>query len=197
VKLSRRLVLGSASPRRRELLGRLGLSFEVDPADIDESTRLGESPNQYVARLAAEKAERVASRHQGWFAVLAADTTVEIDGRALEKPVDLEDSARMLRTLRGREHVVHTSIALWVSPDAQLGTRTVSTRVRFREFSDETLAAYVASGEGLDKAGAYGIQDLGSALVSELHGSYTNVVGLPAAETIELLQHLGVLTAWP
>jgi septum formation protein len=197
VKLSRRLVLGSASPRRRELLGRLGLSFEVDPADIDESTRPGESPDKYVARLAAEKAERVASRHQGWFAVLAADTTVEIDGRALEKPVDLEDSARMLRTLRGREHVVHTGVALCVSPDGQLGTRTVSTRVRFREFSDETLAAYVASGEGLDKAGAYGIQDLGSALVSELHGSYTNVVGLPAAETIELLQHLGVLIAWP
>jgi septum formation protein len=189
-----RLVLGSASPRRRELLGRLGLSFEVDPADIDESTRPDETPRDYVTRLAEEKARRVASRHEA-AAVLAADTTVELDGRALNKPQDRDESAQMLRALRGREHVVHTGIALWVG--GEVTTRTVSTRVRFRAFSDATLAGYVESGEGLDKAGSYGIQDLGAALVSEVHGSYTNVVGLPCAETIELLEQRGVLTAWP
>jgi septum formation protein len=194
VRLARRLVLGSASPRRRELLGRLGLTFEVDPADIDESTRPQESPHAYVTRLAAEKARRVAERHPH-AAVLAADTTVELDGRALNKPRDHDQSAEMLRALRGREHVVHTGIALCL--DATVEVRTVSSRVRFRAFSEATLAGYVLSGEGLDKAGSYGIQDLGMALVSEVHGSYTNVVGLPCAETVELLEQLGVLTSWP
>jgi septum formation protein len=194
VRLARRLVLGSASPRRRELLGRLGLTFEVDPADIDESTRADESPFEYVTRLAEEKARRVAERHPA-AAVLAADTTVELDGRALNKPGDLDQSADMLRALRGREHLVHTAIALAI--EGTIETRTVTSRVRFRAFSEATLAGYVLSGEGLDKAGSYGIQDLGMALVSEVHGSYTNVVGLPCAETIELLEQRGVLTAWP
>ncbi len=194
MKLARRLVLGSASPRRRELLGRLGLGFEVDPADIDESTRAGESPHAYVTRLAEEKARRVAERHAG-AAVLAADTTVELDGRALNKPRDHDESAQMLRALRGREHVVHTGVALCV--EQAVWTVTVTSRVRFRHYSEATLAGYVLSGEGLDKAGSYGIQDLGMALVSEVHGSYTNVVGLPCAETIELLEQHGVLTSWP
>lgn len=194
MKLAYRLVLGSASPRRRELLGRLGLRFEVDPADIDESTRSGESPHAYVTRLAEAKARRVADRHPG-AAVLAADTTVELDGQALNKPVDHTQSAEMLRALRGREHLVHTAVALAVGEKLELCT--VTSRVRFRAFSEATLEGYVASGEGLDKAGSYGIQDLGMALVSEVHGSYTNVVGLPCAETIELLEQCGVLTAWP
>jgi septum formation protein len=194
VRLARRLVLGSASPRRSELLGRLGLTFEVDPADIDESTRPEETAHAYVTRLAAHKARRVAERHPG-AAVLAADTTVELDGRALSKPRDYDESADMLRALRDREHVVHTAIALCLDDAVQ--TRTVTSRVRFRAFSEATLVGYVLSGEGLDKAGSYGIQDLGMALVSEVHGSYTNVVGLPCAETIELLEQLGVLTAWP
>lgn len=191
------LVLGSASPRRREILARLGLQFEVDPADIVEERFPEESPPAYVARLAREKAHAVALRGAGALAVLAADTTVVLDHEVLNKPVDRADSERMLRALRGREHVVYTGVALLLRPELALHTVTVSTHVRFRAFDDETLIAYAASGEGMDKAGSYGIQDLGAALVSELRGSYSNVVGLPAAETIELLQRAGVLGSWP
>jgi len=193
----RPLVLGSASPRRREILGKLGLSFEVRAADIDESIALGESAELYVARLAEEKARAVAAGCLGEAAVLGADTTVVIDHEVLGKPLDLADSERMLRKLRGRDHLVHTAVALVLWPEREARVITVSTRVRFREFDDTTLHGYVASREGMDKAGSYGIQELGQALVAEIHGSYSNVVGLPAAETIELLTSAGVLRAWP
>lgn len=196
--LTRPLVLASASPRRREILSRLGLVFTVQPADLDETRQRGELPAAYVARLAEEKARAVApqSDHERR-AVLGADTTVVLDEEVLNKPLDAADSERMLRALRGREHTVYTAVAVALWPEAQVRVITASTRVRFRAFSDATLRAYVASGEGLDKAGSYGIQDLGAALVSELFGSYTNVVGLPAAQTIELLEELGLLAAWP
>jgi septum formation protein len=202
VKLSCPLILASASPRRREILTRLGLAFEVSPADVDESERAGEAPQAYVMRLAETKARAVAERRPG-SAVLGADTTVVLDGAVLNKPGDLAESERMLRALRGREHVVFTGVAVFcaraqaIAGEAQSKVIHVATRVRFRDFSDATLLAYVASGEGLDKAGAYGIQDLGAALVSEVHGSYSNVVGLPAAETVALLEDLGVLEVWP
>jgi septum formation protein len=197
VKLTRKLVLASASPRRRELLNKLGLAFEVQAADLLETRAPGEPAEHYVARLAREKAEAVGSLRSESAAVLGADTTVVLDGDVLNKPRDREESERMLRALRGREHVVYTGVALVLMPERRVHTITVSTRVRFRAFDDGTLAGYVASGEGMDKAGSYGIQELGAALVSEVHGSYSNVVGLPAAETIELLSAAGVLASWP
>jgi septum formation protein len=154
-------------------------------------------PASYVARLALEKARAVAFLQREQCAVLGADTTVVIDDDVLEKPRDLEDSERMLRKLSGREHHVHTGVALVLCPEQSVHTCLVTTRVRFRVLPASTLEAYAASGEGLDKAGSYGIQELGQALVSEIHGSYSNVVGLPAAETVELLLKAGVLRAWP
>lgn len=193
----RTLVLGSASPRRKEILHKLGLSFSVSVADIDERRLPGELPAAYVARLALEKARAVAARQSAVCAVLGADTTVVIDDDVLEKPRDKDESERMLRKLSGREHVVHTAVALVLCPEASVHSCLVSTRVRFRALSEATLKAYAASGEGLDKAGSYGIQELGQALVSEIRGSYSNVVGLPAAETVELLLGAGVIEAWP
>jgi septum formation protein len=197
VTLTRPLVLASASPRRREILTQLGLTFRVQPADIDETRHEHETPPSYVERLAREKVQAVAERVTHPCALLGADTTVVLDGEVLNKPLDLLDSERMLRALRGREHVVYTAVALLLAPEATLRSQVVSTRVRFRDFGDQTLRGYVASREGMDKAGAYGIQELGAALVREVHGSYSNVVGLPAAETVELLQALGVLELWP
>jgi septum formation protein len=195
MKLTRALVLASQSPRRREILHKLGLPFEVQPADVDESLHDREDPALYVQRLAQSKARAVARARAADVAVLGADTTVVLEGEVLNKPLDLAESERMLRRLRGNEHVVHTGIALVLGDT--VSTRVVSTRVRFRAFNDATLHAYVASREGMDKAGSYGIQELGAALVSEVFGSYSNVVGLPAAETIELLQEAHVLLEWP
>lgn len=197
MKLTRVLVLASASPRRRELLTRLGLRFRVQPADLDESTLPGEQPAAYVARLARDKARAVAAQQHERCAILAADTTVVLDQQLLNKPRDRAESARMLAALRGREHTVYTGLALLLDPERREAQLTVATRVSFRDFSDATLQRYVESGEGDDKAGAYGIQELGMGLVREVHGSYTNVVGLPTAETIELLEAAGVLQAWP
>jgi septum formation protein len=197
MKLTRALVLASQSPRRREILHKLGLVFSVQPADVDESQHAGEEPAAYVQRLAETKARAVARSLAVNAAVLGADTTVVLDGLVLNKPQDLDESARMLARLRGREHVVHTGVALVLSEEGTVHTRVVSTRVRFRAFSDDTLQRYVHSREGMDKAGSYGIQELGAALVSEVFGSYSNVVGLPAAETLELLEAAQVLAEWP
>jgi septum formation protein len=197
VKQTRPLILASASPRRREILDRLGLVFTVEAADLDESRREGESPTIYVERLSREKARAVAVRQSSPCALLGADTTVVLDDQLLEKPLDLADSERMLRALRGREHVVYTAVTLLLWPEDEAHTETVSTAVRFRAFGDATLRRYVASREGMDKAGSYGIQELGAALVSEVRGSYSNVVGLPAAETVTLLEQRGVVEEWP
>jgi septum formation protein len=197
MRLTRRLVLASASPRRREILGKLGLSFEVAPADVDESVQPGEDPVRYVERLAEAKARAAAAASDRAACYLGADTTVVIDGEVLGKPADLAESERMLRRLSGREHTVHTAVALCIVPEGVVHRALASTEVRFRSLSEATLRGYVQSGEGLDKAGSYGIQELGAALVSEVHGSYSNVVGLPAAETVELLEAAGVLEGWP
>jgi septum formation protein len=129
--------------------------------------------------------------------VLAADTIVCVDGSRLGKPLDDDDALRMLRRLVGREHVVRTAIALGRGGEGALGIRVVETRVRFREASDDELRRYVASGESRDKAGAYGVQGLASGFVTHLEGSYTNVVGLPAAEVVSLLREHGALKEWP
>ncbi len=177
-----RLVLASASPRRSELLRSVGLEFEVIPADIDESVLPGESPTAYVARLSAEKAAAVAQRVGSDVIVVAADTTVDIDGLILEKPLDAGDARRMLGLLSGRTHLVHTAVT--VLPGS---TVVVETAVEFVELTPETMDWYVATGEPFDKAGGYAIQGAGGALVRRLDGSVTNVIGLPLAETLALI----------
>ncbi|MBN8611041.1 MAG: septum formation inhibitor Maf [Deltaproteobacteria bacterium] len=192
------IVLASASPRRREILTTLGLTFEIDVANVDESVLSGESAPAYVQRVASSKARTVASRRTG-SVILAADTTVVVDGAILGKPEDDDDARRMLALLSGRAHEVLTAIAIETTKDRAPRSlaRVVRTEVVFRALDRGAIDRYLASGEHRDKAGAYGIQGLAMALVREIRGSYTNVVGLPAAETIDLLVESGALASWP
>jgi septum formation protein len=189
----RRLVLASASPRRLDLLRSVGLEPEVVPADIDESVDPGEQPAGYVARLSAAKAAAVRDRLVAdavptpWV-VVAADTTVDVDGRILEKPADADDARRMLRMLSGRTHRVHTAVSAWYPvPGAREATTVVETAVTFVELTDALVDWYVSTGEPFGKAGGYAIQGAGAALVRRVDGSVTNVIGLPLAETLALL----------
>jgi septum formation protein len=183
------LILASASPRRAELLRAAGYDFLVRIADIDESLRDGESPRDYVLRVAHEKAIAVEPRPDEF--VLAADTTVVVDESILAKPVDAADATAMLRRLSGREHDVLTGVCL-VRGD-HVDARVAATRVAFATMSEAEIAAYVASGEPMDKAGAYGIQGRASRFVTDVHGSYSNVVGLPVALVYAMLNRAG----WP
>jgi len=199
VRQQQSLVLASASPRRRMILEQLGLRFRVLPSGIDESALPGETPERHVERLARDKAGEVlqrlvAERGEAW--VLAADTMVVVDDEVLGKPRDDADALRMLMLLSGRKHRVLTGVALLH------GTRggesaVFSTEVGFRRLDRRSAQAYIAAGEARDTAGSYAIQGLGTGLVTEIAGSYTNVVGLPAAETLDLLLRAGVLEAWP
>ena len=185
-----RLVLASASPRRSELLRSVGLPFDIVPADIDESTLPGETPSDYVARLSAEKAVVVAEQVDGGVVVVAADTTVDVDGLILEKPIDEPDARRMLRLLSGRTHLVHTGVTVSWFPETRAGGTTtcvVETAVRFVELTDRAIDWYLSTGEHLGKAGAYGIQGAAGAFVERIDGSVTNVIGLPLAETLALI----------
>jgi septum formation protein len=186
-----RLVLASASPRRSELLRSVGLDFEVIPADINESVVHGESPASYVARLSGEKAAAVAERVGSDAIVVAADTTVDVDGLILEKPVDAGDARRMLSLLSGHTHLVHTGVTVLRSVGVGSGTTgatiVVETAVEFVELTPEAVDWYVATGEPFGKAGGYAIQGAGGALVRRLDGSVTNVIGLPLAETLDLI----------
>jgi septum formation protein len=186
------LLLASRSPRRAELLRTLGASFAVVDVEVDETPHAAEPAGSYVARLAGAKARagRVASGSS--LPVLAADTTVVCAGEILGKPADAEDAARILRRLSGRWHAVFTGVALATDTLAVLAVQVVETRVQFRTLSESEIAAYWASGEPADKAGAYGIQGLGGALVARIEGSYSNVVGLPLAETLALLDACGI-----
>lgn len=185
---SARLILASASPRRRELLTQVGLSFKVVPAHIDESRRAGESPTAYVERLAIEKAQAIHMIHPD-AVVLGADTTVEIDGHALEKPLDRADAKRMLRALSGRTHHVHTGVA--VVSAAGYRTHLETTSVTFDEIDEAALEHYLATAEPYDKAGAYGIQGYAARWIPRIEGDYFNVMGLPLAATVRLLRELG------
>jgi septum formation protein len=197
-------VLASASPRRREILGTLGLRFDVEVSAIDESTITSESAADYVLRIARDKARTVAARiserdDADARAVLAADTTVVVDGEILGKPEDDDDARRMLRALSGRAHEVLTAIVVVTRERGEtvVRGRVVRTEVVFRTLEEAAIDAYLASGEHRDKAGAYGIQGLAMGFVTDLRGSYTNVVGLPAAETIDLLRESGAIAEWP
>jgi septum formation protein len=188
----RLLVLASASPRRSELLRSVGLEFDVVPADIDESVRPGETPSGYVARLSREKAAAVGERLDGAAVIVAADTTVDVDRRILEKPVDDDDARQMLRLLSGRTHLVHTgvttlSFGVGSGRTGSSMTAVVETAVRFVELTDRAIDWYLSTGEHVGKAGAYGIQGAAAALVERVDGSVTNVIGLPLAETLAML----------
>lgn len=185
------LLLASASPRRRELLERVGLAIEVQPADVDERPQDGESPEAYVARIARSKAIAIARHSELW--VLAADTAVTLDGAILGKADTPEEATKMLRWLSGRTHRVLTAFVLVGERDGKTCVREglVSSEVAFVDLDAAALADYVASGEWRGKAGAYAIQGIGAALVSAVYGSVTNVVGLPLAEVIAALREVG------
>ena len=184
-----RLVLASASPRRSELLRSVGLEFDVLPADIDESARPGELPAEYVGRLSGEKAAAVAGRFGEEAIVVAADTTVDVDGQILEKPIDAADARRMLGLLSGRIHLVHTAVTVLRST-GRTDSVVVTTSVEFVALTPQVVEWYVETGEPFGKAGAYAIQGAGGALVRQLAGSVSNVIGLPLAETLDLLRKI-------
>jgi len=177
------LILASASPRRREILESAGIPFETRPADVDETPLLHETAEEYVRRLAEEKARAV------WRAgdtVIGADTVVAVDKVLLGKPRDGEEAARMLRLLSGRRHRVLTGICFFDGEKAE--TALEETFVEFLPLTDEEIAAYVATGEPFDKAGAYGIQGAASKFVARIEGCYFNVVGLPIARVYSILR---------
>ncbi len=192
------LILASASPRRREILASLGVAIEVQPSRADEEALQIEDDVEFVRAAARMKLEDVlgACQHAGAY-VLAADTIVCVDGHRLGKPADDPDAVRMLELLAGRDHVVRTAMALGRVGEGVLECRVVETRVWFRPASRDELERYVAAGESGDKAGAYGVQGRASGFVTRLEGSYTNVVGLPAAEVVGLLVEHGALGQWP
>ncbi|MBX3156551.1 MAG: septum formation protein Maf [Deltaproteobacteria bacterium] len=181
------LVLASASPRRREMLERVGVPIEVVPADVDEGERAGEDPRAYVERIAHAKARAIADRMPGRW-VLAADTTVTIDGAILAKAATGDEAAAMLRRLSGRVHQVHTAFVL-AGPAERAAV--VTTDVVMIAMGEGAIAEYVASGEWRDKAGAYAIQGIAAAFVRELRGSVTNVIGLPLVEVLAALREVG------
>ena len=194
------LLLGSASPRRKDILSGLGIPIRVEPADIPEHVGLGEPPLEYVSRIVSEKLSAVAARGPTAFsAILVADTVVVIDGEVLGKPQDTTDAARLLRLICGRTHTVYTryAISLGDAPAVARVAHTVATEVSLRAATDDEIMRYAASGEGLDKAGAYAAQGLGTFLIERIVGSYSNVVGLPACEVVLDLRTLGLLGPFP
>lgn len=182
-----RLILASASPRRRELLTQVGYEFEVHPARVNEDPHASEDPIAYVVRLAREKAQAVFDEiGDGDAVVLGADTTVTLDGHILGKPEDAADAARMLRLLSGRTHRVITGIAIVTARGVEVAAEV--TGVRFLTMSAEEIAAYIATGEPMDKAGAYGIQGRAAKWIPRIEGDYFNVVGLPLALVATMLE---------
>jgi septum formation protein len=185
-----KIILASASPRRAELLESAGIRFDVVPGHIDESPFPGELPVDHVLRLAREKAAEVSRRETAGF-FIGADTIVLCDGEIMGKPRDNADAVRMLRKLSGRTHQVITGFALVDNGGGCLVSRAVSTDVVFTELTDHDIAAYVATGCPLDKAGAYAIQGGAAYMVERIDGSYTNVVGLPLCEVVTALREAG------
>ena len=182
------VLLASASPRRRDLLEQLGLSFDVVAPDVDESALAGEDPRRYVERLARAKAAAVAAGPDTL--VIAADTTVDLDGEIFAKPIDTDDARRMLRRLSARTHRVHSGVAL------RRGSRVVSdvgtTMVTMTPLTDAAISWYLASGEPMDKAGAYAVQGTAGVFVQQIRGSVSNVIGLPLHTVVRLATELGI-----
>ena len=183
-----RVLLASASPRRRELLTMVGIAHEVIPADIDEAYVPGEVPSAHAQRLAEEKAALVAARNPAAI-VVGADTIVVVDGVVLGKPAGRADAGRMLRALSGRSHVVYTAVAVRRGESAASAIEAVD--VTFRHLSDEEIAAYIDTGEPMDKAGAYGIQGFGATIVERIDGDFFAVMGLPLGRMVRLMETIG------
>ncbi|WP_417513552.1 Maf family protein [Marinobacter sp.] len=190
------IILASASPRRAELLEQIGVAFSVQPAHIDETPGMAEMPGDYVERLAREKALAIAASFPHGL-VIGSDTSVVLDNVILGKPSDEREARTMLAELSARTHQVMTAIALMHGGRCE--SRLVTTEVTFRRLQESEIAAYVATGEPMDKAGSYGIQGLGGIFVKELKGSYSAVVGLPLQETAAMLADAGcpVWKHWP
>jgi septum formation protein len=195
------LLLGSSSPRRREILSTLGIPLRVQPAHVDEALRIGEAAQDYLVRVTRAKLEAIAllpeSNRSG--AILVADTSVILDGVVLGKPATEAEARAMLRALGGRGHEVWTCFAVAApdKPAEALHEETVRTEVWFRPLGEEEISCYAATREGLDKAGGYAIQGIGGFVVSRIAGSYSNVVGLPACEVIVALRRTGLLGSFP
>lgn len=181
-----KLVLASASPRRKELLAQIGVQFDVSPVDICEDVKPGEQPVPYVKRVALAKAQAGYDKVEQQQAVLGADTTVVLDGNIIGKPQNKTDAVNILMSLSGRTHQVITAVA--VVCREQIYSCVVTTHVKFRTLSREECDRYWETGEPTDKAGSYGIQGLGAIFVDSIEGSYSAVVGLPLSETAELLK---------
>ena len=188
------LVLASASPRRRELLAQIGIAFRVVVADVDESVLPGESPADYVVRLAHDKALEVLKRARPGLPVLGSDTAVVLDRTLLGKPTDRADGMRMLLALAGRTHEVLTGVAVLAA--GRTYYRLNSSRVLLRDISPEEAAAYWATGEPADKAGGYAVQGLAAAFIERIEGSYSGIMGLPLFETRQILETVGVHKQW-
>lgn len=185
------IILASNSPRRKELLRQIGLSFTSDPADVDETVLPGEPPEAYAMRVALEKA-KVSARRARAGVVIAADTIVVLDAAILGKPSDAADAVRMLRMLSGGMHRVITGLVVMDAVTGRSLTRTSVTKVWFRDLPVKDIESYVSTGEPLDKAGAYGIQEKGALLVEKIEGCYFNVVGLPLSLLQDMLSEFDV-----
>jgi len=185
------IVLASNSPRRKELMRQVGMTFTSSPAHIDESILPGEKPEEYVVRVATNKAQ-VASKRVGKGVVVAADTVVVLEDTILGKPVDEQDAIRMLSMLSGKMHRVVTAISVMDAGTGKTLTRTSVTKVWFKKLTENEIRYYVSTGEPLDKAGAYGIQEKGALLVDRIEGCYFNVVGLPMSLLDEMLKTFGI-----
>lgn len=186
-----KLVLASGSPRRQELLHEAGIEFQISPPNISEDRNPGETPLSYALRLSQEKAETVARRFPQ-DVVLGADTIVVVEGQILGKPQDARDAARMLGLLSGRRHQVTTAVSV-IAPGRRPDTRSLTTHVDFRVLQEDEIQRYIASGEPMDKAGAYAIQGGAAPWVIHLEGDYSNVVGLPLPLVTEMLHTCGFL----
>jgi septum formation protein len=184
-----RVVLASASPRRHDLLNLIGIAHEVVPANIDESVRARESPRTHAERLSREKASSVTGRDSNVVAI-GADTIVLIDKKILGKPANSVDAGSMLSLLSGREHVVVTAVA--VARGRKICSAVEEVTVKFRRLTDDEIDAYIATGEPMDKAGAYGIQGFGATIVERIEGDYFAVMGLPLVRLVSLLGDVGV-----
>jgi septum formation protein len=189
-----RVVLASSSPRRHQLLELIGVAHRVQPADVDETYTSGELPDHYAERLARAKAELVSALYRE-SVVIGADTIVVADGTVLGKPRDEADATRMLKVLSGRGHVVMTAVA--VAHEATIVSMVEKVSVTFRDLSDEEIASYIATGEPMDKAGAYGIQGYGATIVRRIDGDYFAVMGLSLVRLTELMAQLGIRYGFP